>query len=211
MNIEDFEIIDKIKFEGKDSTNPLAFKYYNPDEIIDGKPMREQLKFLLVHDPLTGIFNRRGFYDSIERFITENSHGITGADNKGKSLIVYSIDIDGLKQINDTYGHNEGDWTIKSIADAIALACGPLDVCGRIGGDEFVVIGRGEEFALIFEHRFEEELNRKNESEHKEYTLEASVGHITAIPDETDTLAEFIQQADAEMYKVKVTRKNHRQ
>ena len=45
--MEFFKDIDKIKYEGKDSTNPLAFKYYNPDEIIDGKPMREQLKFAL--------------------------------------------------------------------------------------------------------------------------------------------------------------------
>lgn len=164
----------------------------------------ENISKLNILDPLCGIYNRNGFNLNAGYVFNE-------CVQAGSPLTVLFIDVDGLKMINDTYGHNEGDWTIKSIADAIALACGPLDVCGRIGGDEFVVIGRGEEFALIFEHRFEEELNRKNESEHKEYTLEASVGHITAIPDETDTLAEFIQQADAEMYKVKVTRKNHRQ
>ena len=112
--------------------------------------------------------------------------------------------------INDTYGHKEGDATILAISDTIELACGAMDVCGRIGGDEFVIVGRGEGFAKIFEDRFNAELERKNNSSDKPYLLDASIGHITSVPEESDTLLEFIQQADAEMYQVKKTKKNHR-
>jgi diguanylate cyclase (GGDEF)-like protein len=85
-----------------------------------------------------------------------------------------------------------------------------MDVCGRIGGDEFVIIGRGENFADIFKKRFDAELERKNQEMNKPYELSASVGFINAIPDKSDTLIEFIQQADAEMYLVKKARRKQR-
>ena len=90
------------------------------------------------------------------------------------------------------------------------MSSGQIDVCGRIGGDEFVVVGRGDEFAAIFEKRFKEELEKQNKNLNKPYELDASVGYVTTIPEESDSLIELIQQADAEMYKVKKTKKNHR-
>ena len=135
------------------------------------------------------------------------THATAGGIYVGTSAI---LTVDGLKVINDTYGHKEGDATILAISDTIELACGAMDVCGRIGGDEFVIVGRGEGFAKIFEDRFNAELERKNKSSGKPYLLDASIGHITSIPEDDDTLLEFIQQADAEMYQVKKTKKNHR-
>ena len=83
-------------------------------------------------------------------------------------------------------------------------------VCGRIGGDEFVVVGRGEGFAKVFEYRFNAELEKQNKNLNKPYELDASVGYVTTIPEESDSLIDLVQQADAEMYKVKRTKKNHR-
>ena len=85
-----------------------------------------------------------------------------------------------------------------------------MDVCGRIGGDEFVVVGRGEGFAEIFSKRFNTELERRNTGSDKPYKLSASLGYIAVIPEESDTLMELIQQADAKMYIVKKSRKDHR-
>ena len=90
------------------------------------------------------------------------------------------------------------------------MTCGPFNVCGRIGGDEFVVIGRGEDFAETFTKRFNAEIERKNNTGSKPYRLSASVGYITKTPKESDTLLQFIKEADEKMYLVKKTRKNHR-
>lgn len=163
----------------------------------------ENISKLNVLDPLCGIYNRNGFNINAGYIFDE-------CVQAKAALSIIFIDVDGLKIINDTYGHSEGDATIKAVSETIELACGSMDVCGRIGGDEFVIVGRGEGFAKIFEDRFNSELERRNTASDKPYELSASVGHITAVPDEDDTLLEYIQQADAEMYQVKKTKKNHR-
>ena len=152
----------------------------------------------------------------IENFLNRNGFNINAGYifeeciQAQAALSVIFIDVDGLKIINDTYGHSEGDFTIKAVSETIELSCGSMDVCGRIGGDEFVIIGRGKNFADIFKKRFDAELERKNQEMNKPYELSASVGFINAIPDKSDTLIEFIQQADAEMYLVKKARKKQR-
>ena len=163
----------------------------------------ENISKLNVLDPLCGIYNRNGFNINASYVFEECVKANT-------ALSVIFIDVDGLKVINDTYGHSEGDATIKAVSEAIESCCGSMDVCGRIGGDEFVAIGRGEDFADIFEKRFNTELERRNSESDKPYTLSASVGHINAVPDETDTLLEFVQQADAKMYLAKKARKKQR-
>ena len=163
----------------------------------------ETISKLNVLDPLCGIYNRNGFNINAGYIFEE-------CIQAQAALSVIFIDVDGLKIINDTYGHSEGDFTIKAVSETIELSCGSMDVCGRIGGDEFVIIGRGENFADIFKKRFDAELERKNQEMNKPYELSASVGFINAIPDKSDTLIEFIQQADAEMYLVKKARRKQR-
>ena len=163
----------------------------------------ENISKLNVLDPLCGIYNRNGFNTNAGYVFEECVKTKT-------ALSVIFIDMDGLKAINDTYGHGEGDAAIKAIAQIIERSCGTMDVCGRIGGDEFVVVGRGENFAGIFETRFKAELERRNRESDKPFRLSASIGHISAVPDETDTLLEFVQRADAKMYLAKKAGKKQR-
>ena len=163
----------------------------------------ENISKLNVLDPLCGIYNRNGFNLNAGYIFKE-------CVREHEPMSVIFIDVDGLKVINDTYGHKEGDATIKGVSESIELSCGSMDVCGRIGGDEFVVVGRGEGFAEIFSKRFNTELERRNTGSDKPYKLSASLGYITVIPEESDTLMELIQQADAKMYIVKKSRKDHR-
>ena len=163
----------------------------------------ESISKLNILDPLCGIYNRNGFNINAKYIFDE-------CVEEKLAISVIFIDVDGLKFINDTYGHKEGDATIIAISRIIELSSGQIDVCGRIGGDEFVVVGRGDEFAAIFEKRFKAELEKQNKNLNKPYELDASVGYVTTIPEESDSLIELIQQADAEMYKVKRTKKNHR-
>ncbi len=173
--------------------------------------MREQLKFLLVHDPLTGIFNRRGFYDSIERFITENLHDITDAGIRKKSLIVYSIDIDGLKQINDTYGHKDGDFAIKVMADAIFNSAVKESVCARFGGDEFVCAaienGDCEKAIEKFRSSFQKYLDDVNSISEKPYKISASCGARFVSLSASLSVEKMIAKADEMMYSEKSLRK----
>ena len=163
----------------------------------------ENISKLNVLDPLCGIYNRNGFNLNAGYIFKD-------CQQAHVPLAVIFIDVDGLKVINDTYGHKEGDFTIKAVAEAIEASCGTMDVCGRIGGDEFVVVGRDKDFAEIFEKRFNKKLDKKNAASGKPYTLSASIGTISEIPEEYDTLAELIQCADAKMYQVKKAKKSQR-
>ena len=92
-----------------------------------------------VTDLLTGIYNRNGF-----NLYTEDI--LKSVKNKGEDLILILGDMNNLKYINDTFGHMEGDFAIKSVAEAFKEACFKEDCgkkfsCFRIGGDEYVLIG----------------------------------------------------------------------
>ncbi len=156
----------------------------------------DSISKLNVLDTLCGIYNRNGFYRNA-MFIYKDCVA------EEKALTLCFIDVDGLKMINDTYGHKEGDFAIKSISDAISSSCGSADICGRFGGDEFVVIGTGEDFAESFISRFEKRIEELNSEYDKPFLLSASTGYISVVPGKDDSLMDIIQQADERMYEVK--------
>ena len=94
---------------------------------------QEQLRFLAEHDPLTGAWNRR-------RFEREISEQIGRARRYGEQAAILIIDIDGFKEINDTYGHRAGDKALKELAAALRRRLRETDVVARVGGDEFAVL-----------------------------------------------------------------------
>ena len=156
----------------------------------------DNLSKLNVLDPLCKIYNRNGFMKNADHIMKE-------CLVEQRPLTMFFIDLDGLKIINDTYGHKEGDFAIKSTADAISYSCQSADVCGRFGGDEFVVLGRGGDYAGIFEEKLENRLSEINKSAGKPYLISASAGHITLVPQKSDSLFDIIQKADALMYEKK--------
>jgi len=88
---------------------------------------------LYVKDALTAIYNRHGFYDELRNRIAKLA-------GKRKMLFMASVDLDQLKLINDHYGHIEGDFAIRSIAQAISDTAVEVDgICARFGGDEYVM------------------------------------------------------------------------
>jgi diguanylate cyclase (GGDEF) domain len=161
----------------------------------------DNISKLNVLDPLCKIYNRNGF--------NKNANYVVKECIADKSpLTICFIDMDDLKVINDNYGHKEGDFAIKGVADAISSSCGSMDVYGRFGGDEFIVLGHeGGSFAEEFEKKLTRNLNELNETADKPYKVSVSIGHITAVPKKGDSLFDLIQQADADMYRVKHTKK----
>ncbi|HEX8646714.1 MAG TPA: diguanylate cyclase [Thermoleophilaceae bacterium] len=93
---------------------------------------RRRLESLALRDPLTGVLNHRAFQDSLE---TE----LRRARRESCPLSVVAVDIDGFREINDTRGHAHGDALIVTVAESLASNLRPGDICGRVGGDEFML------------------------------------------------------------------------
>lgn len=157
-----------------------------------------------IHDPLTGLFNRRGFYQRVtpiyEKCIETQSE-----------IFVASIDLNGLKVINDTYGHADGDIAISTVGKALNAVIKGDETCARFGGDEYVLAGSLQNSLReeTFKKEFQQYIDNFNETSNKPYKISASIGVIVGIPSHEITLDEFIKFADEEMYKEKV--KHHMQ
>lgn len=152
-----------------------------------------------IHDPLTGLLNRRGFYQKVlplfDKCIAKQKHFIT-----------ISADLNGLKKINDTYGHSDGDIAISAIGNILMKSCIQNETCARFGGDEFVMAGpladgldRDD-----FLDKLHRNINIFNKMHDYPYDISASIGIITGIPTTDISLDDFIKAADEEMYKDKV-------
>lgn len=165
----------------------------------------DELNRIYVIDPLCNIYNRNGFINRADDMYKESV--------KKKNRIMLSfIDMDGLKFINDNYGHNEGDFAIQRLAGVISECCDTSAICARFGGDEFVIFDNNatEGSADALARKVSAKLENINSIIKKPYTLSASVGSIVLIPGENDTLYRLIQQADDKMYEIKKKKHNAR-
>ena len=155
-------------------------------------------------DELTGMLNRRGFDDK--------SRDVISKLNVRKMACTMVIDMDGLKYINDKYGHHEGDRAIKALADMIVKCCKYGEIAGRVGGDEFYL------FALDYSdtklNRFIENMRQLvveyNETNTKEYQFDFSMGYYMTETDSFGQLETFLRVSDERMYQQKMTKPNRR-
>ena len=163
------------------------------------------LKEISKTDQLTGLYNRRGFMDSIYSI---NNNPL----NDGKHAILLYADMDGLKTINDKYGHDEGDFALKEISVILKEAFRSTDIVSRFGGDEFVafaLLGIPNQ-ADIIRQRIEEITEHHNQIANKPYRIEMSLG-ICEIKCSKDLSVETIlEQADQKLYREKNIKKERR-
>ncbi|MFT3984757.1 MAG: GGDEF domain-containing protein [Lachnospiraceae bacterium] len=158
------------------------------------------LRFISEYDSLTGCLNRRGFIEKAMNLKNESS---------GKEAVVIFGDLDHLKEINDKFGHSEGDFAIKKIAQIIKEAIGDDQLVSRIGGDEFVVM------MLCDRCYTPETITRKikqataefNECSDKPYYVESSLGFKRFVCGDEVQLQDVINQADQALYIVKKNRR----
>lgn len=152
------------------------------------------------NDPMTGISNRRGF---MERFIE------LCRENEGKEAQLFFFDLDHLKEINDVFGHSEGDFAIKSLATIIESTIGDRGCVGRIGGDEFVAMAMlSDADAKKLQSSIKDELDKLNDTSDKPFYVECSLGCKKFICSEDAQLDELVHQADELMYVQKANRRN---
>jgi len=180
---------------------PLHF-IFQIEDITERKRAEAAIQALSVVDELTGLYNRRGFLAFSEQHLTS-------IQRTNKNLMLVYADLDGLKQINDSFGHMEGDRALTKTAQLLAETFRSSDVLGRLGGDEFTVFAAvepdgGVESAL-------DRLNRKfaffNATKSAPYKLSVSVGLAIMNPDEAETVEQLMARADKAMYENKRKRK----
>lgn len=161
-------------------------------------------EMLSEQDFLTGLYNRRGFFSMIKKLLNTPA-------NAGKILSLFSIDMDKLKSINDTYGHENGDVAIQTLARAILKYVRDDGIAARYGGDEFA-------FAIISDRNHEADIRKiRNEIEQyadadpamtdKPFEVGASLGVAERTIDSQIDIEDMIMEADSKMYADKMARK----
>lgn len=157
-----------------------------------------QLSKISTIDELTGLKNRRGF-------LTETQAVISSAINQGQRAMLLFADMDSLKAVNDKFGHENGDFALRTIATALKTSLRNDDIIGRIGGDEFVAFALlgNQQSADTISNRIHRKLEIMNNSCDKPYYIEASIGTVDFICDENADIQTLIKRADDALYENK--------
>ena len=167
---------------------------------------KERLETLSIRDTMTGVLNRRGMYRKFEAML-ENAR-------EGDALLVCVVDMDGLKYINDTFGHGEGDFGIISVCGALVSIARRNEICVRSGGDEFFLIGIGpygrEEEAKRADE-FTQAVAKASEKAGKPYRISGSIGCVVFDDYRQISLDNALSEADVRMYRYKVKNRMQRQ
>jgi diguanylate cyclase (GGDEF)-like protein len=157
------------------------------------------------HDEMTGLLNRRGFMNQTSRML---------ADGVGKRAAIVYLDLDGLKTINDTFGHDAGDMAITQTAQILKQWIAGDNALCRLGGDEFIALVLVDDQSDVDElvEAIQASMRRFNQEHDLPYTLSISSG--AALFDveaaSVDDMAQLMAQADERLYLMKRTRKESR-
>jgi diguanylate cyclase (GGDEF)-like protein len=159
--------------------------------------LQAELGNLALTDELTGLYNRRGFMAVAERQMKLGRRS-------GRGMLLFMIDVDGLKKINDAFGHGEGDSALKSTSAVLEETFRDSDVVARLGGDEFAVLaieaaGRSES---TIETRLLECLKSINRKESR-YEISMSFGLARFDPGSRASIEELLMRADQALYEQK--------
>lgn len=213
----EFENVDSLYSLSLQISNALAYKrsvmkeaetkeslYKTLRELEDKNSI---LSLISSNDQLTGIYNRRGL---MEKMI-EACHS-----NVGNRAFLFFCDIDHLKEINDVFGHAEGDFAIingaKMIQEVLESAASLTDAsgfCGRLGGDEFVALVVSEDGSIpaIVRNEFIRIMSDFNKKSKKPYYVEYSIGHVDFVCSEDVLIDMLLKRADDALYEAKLNRR----
>lgn len=179
-------------------------------DMTDLKQVQDALRSLSLVDELSTLYNRRGF-------LTVASEALERARERGAPVLVFYMDLDEFKQINDHYGHPTGDAALVEMSDALRATFRESDIVGRLGGDEFVAFAvhgatmDGDEIARSVLARLQQRLDAINATGKHPYDLRVSIGVAggSSLGDGSAAarLESLLAQADAALYEEKCRRK----
>jgi diguanylate cyclase (GGDEF)-like protein len=156
----------------------------------------ELLAGLSLEDELTQLRNRRGFYELA-------GQALKIARREQYPTCVFFVDLNGLKQINDSLGHLAGDQALRDTADVLRNTFRESDVIARLGGDEFIALAHVSHGPGALRERLRDQLTLLNEGRNRPYVLDVSVGVALVSLTANDDIDDLIARADAAMYEEK--------
>lgn len=179
----------------------LEVTFYSPqklqlaviiNDITQRRQLEMKLEYLSYHDQLTGLYNRRFYEEELIRIDNE----------KNLPIAIIMADVNGLKLVNDSFGHAMGDELIKKVAEILKNGCRSTDIISRIAGDEFIIFlpkTTNDEAAQIVEHIKELEFKEKAGS----IGISVAFGYETKMNID-ENINEIIKKAENNMYKIKL-------
>jgi len=165
---------------------------------VERQRLQLELRSLSLRDELTGLNNRRGFIALAE-------HHLKVASRSKKPFLVAFVDLDGLKQINDMFGHQEGDRALVDTANLLRDSFRRSDILARLGGDEFAVLipDAEENWIEMVVARVQQKLDLCNTDTRRAYPLSFSIGIVPGDALRRNDLEQLLNEADALMYQEK--------
>lgn len=174
------------------------------EDVTDRKHLEEMLCELSLTDELTGLYNRRGFLTLAEDRLKLVRRAKTG-------LWLFFADVDGLKHINDTYGHQEGDRALVEVAQVLKKSFRESDIIARLSGDEFIILIEtrfaSDNCEAIVLARAEESLDDFNSQGARNYKLSLSIGACHFGGTDPWSVGSMMAKADQQLYEIKKNRK----
>lgn len=196
-----FELISKEIVTSIKITGEQAEKNSLKNQNVTLEQYSEKMHRLSFTDEMTGLLNRRGFYEYAKR-------QISAALAAGRNGLVIYCDMDGLKKINDTYGHDVGDRAIKYEAQVLRGVFRSTDIAGRLGGDEFAILAcdmKLKDFPRV-KKAMQAECDKINSGSLEPFTLSVSVG-CSEFSAAKDDIEELLNSADSSQYEDKRAKK----
>lgn len=172
--------------------------YRFSDQLAKRRRIQDKMRQQALHDSLTGLPNRRLFFDRLEQALKRSRRG------ESQVALLY-IDLDGFKEVNDSFGHDTGDELLKRVSKTLIGCIREGDSLARLGGDEFCAILshiESEDDASIVASRIVKALDVAFEIGACHCHIGASIG-ISIAPTDGDTSATLLKNADTAMYEVK--------
>lgn len=193
--------IDHVVYPVSDDSGKVARLAFFGVDITQRREMEKKLEAMALTDQLTDLYNRRGFFTLATREVKR-------AERSKKGLLLFFADLDGLKDINDRLGHEEGDHALIAAAKILTRTFRVSDIISRIGGDEFAILVIDADEAMMEKLllRFYRLINNYNARKAASFKLAISIGYAFYDPLKPTTLDEMISTADAVMYKMKKVR-----
>jgi diguanylate cyclase (GGDEF)-like protein/PAS domain S-box-containing protein len=187
-------------YDNKNSKIIGAFAQFR--DITERYLMEEKYNYLAFHDELTGLPNRRYFYNALNKLLDDEK------DIKDIALLL--IDLDRFKIINDTFGHSNGDKVLEEVTERVKECLRPEDLVARISGDEFIILLKnikGEDEATKVADQIVKQFNKPFTINNNQFHTTASLG-IAIYQNDGTNIEDYMVQVDAAMYKAKSQGKN---